>query len=151
MASIHKRSDGRWRVQYRDKAERKHPRNFEGKVHGQLWVEEVNARAPTGIHADLWASTIVAGFAVALRAAFVEPRDPDTKTRGAAAARSQPKLPTLRHGPGPMTARNNRRRADVRRRAFGRAHALSQVSPLAKPHRRGQWTAGGRYDHSGAW
>jgi len=52
MASIAKRSDGRWRARYRDDAGREHARHFTRKVDAQRWLDEVTASMVTGAYVD---------------------------------------------------------------------------------------------------
>jgi hypothetical protein len=48
MASIKKRSDGRWRARYRDETDREHARHFARKLDAQRWLDEVTASIVTG-------------------------------------------------------------------------------------------------------
>ena len=52
MASIARRSDGRWRARYRDDAGRERSRHFERKVDAQRWLDEVTASMVTGQYVD---------------------------------------------------------------------------------------------------
>ena len=52
MASIKKRSDGRWRARYRDETDREHARHFARKVDAQRWLDEVTASIVTGQYVD---------------------------------------------------------------------------------------------------
>lgn len=52
MASIAKRSNGRWRARYRDDAGREHARHFDRKVDAQRWLDEVTASVVTGVYAN---------------------------------------------------------------------------------------------------
>ncbi|MFC5999353.1 tyrosine-type recombinase/integrase [Quadrisphaera sp. GCM10027208] len=52
MASIAKRSDGRWRARYRDAAGKEHARHFTRKVDAQRWLDEVTAAVVTGQYVD---------------------------------------------------------------------------------------------------
>ena len=52
MASIKKRSDGRWRARYRDESDREHARHFARKVDAQRWLDEVTASIVTGQYVD---------------------------------------------------------------------------------------------------
>lgn len=48
VASIQKRSDGRWRARYRDEAAKEPARHFRRKIDGQRWLDEVTAVVFTG-------------------------------------------------------------------------------------------------------
>jgi hypothetical protein len=48
MASIAKRSDGKWRARYRDDVGRQHAQHFGRKVDAQRWLDEVTAAVITG-------------------------------------------------------------------------------------------------------
>ncbi|WP_433725743.1 tyrosine-type recombinase/integrase [Actinoplanes sp. CA-051413] len=64
MASIKKRSDGKWRARYRDEAGKEHSRHFERKADGQRWLNEVTAATVTGQYVDPRAGDItVAAYA----------------------------------------------------------------------------------------
>lgn len=52
MASIQKRTDGRWRARYRDHAGKEHARHFARKIDGQRWLNEVTATIVTGAYVD---------------------------------------------------------------------------------------------------
>lgn len=52
MASIQKRSNGRWRARYRDAAGREHARHFDRKTDAQRWLDEVTADVLTGKYVD---------------------------------------------------------------------------------------------------
>ncbi|WDF34570.1 tyrosine-type recombinase/integrase [Arthrobacter agilis] len=52
MASIKKRSDGRWRARYRDAAGKEHARHFARKVEGQRWLDEVTTSVVTGMYVN---------------------------------------------------------------------------------------------------
>jgi integrase len=52
MASLAKRSDGRWRARYRDAANREHARHFARKIDAQRWLNEVTASVVTGQYVD---------------------------------------------------------------------------------------------------
>lgn len=52
MASIAKRSDGRWRARYRDAAGTEHARHFARKVDAQRWLDSVTASIQTGKYVD---------------------------------------------------------------------------------------------------
>lgn len=52
MASIKKRSDGKWRARYRDASGREHARHFERKTDAQRWLDEVTASVVTGQYVD---------------------------------------------------------------------------------------------------
>ena len=52
MASIAKRSDGKWRARYRDDAGRQHAQHFGRKVDAQRWLDEVTAAVVTGQYVD---------------------------------------------------------------------------------------------------
>ena len=52
MASIKKRSDGRWRARYRDECDREHARHFARKVDAQRWLDGVTASIVTGQYVD---------------------------------------------------------------------------------------------------
>src|SRR5688572_4767322 len=81
MASIKKRSDGKWRARYRDELGREHARHFARKVDAENWLDEVTAAIVTGTYVDpklgeqtvaafaeewaeaqTWAATTTAGF-----------------------------------------------------------------------------------------
>jgi hypothetical protein len=48
MASIAKRSDGRWRARYRDAAGVEHSRHFTRKVEAQHWLDTHGSRCLIG-------------------------------------------------------------------------------------------------------
>lgn len=48
MASVSKRSNGKWRARYRDPSGREHARHFDRKVDAQRWLDEVTASLVTG-------------------------------------------------------------------------------------------------------
>lgn len=50
MASIQKRSNGRWRARYRDEAGKEHARHFDRKVDAQRWLDEVTTSVITGTY-----------------------------------------------------------------------------------------------------
>ena len=52
MASIARRSDGRWRARYRDEAGREHARHFGRKVDAARWLDEVTAALVVGDYVD---------------------------------------------------------------------------------------------------
>jgi integrase len=52
MASIKRRTDGKWRARYRDEAGKEHARHFERKVDAQRWLDEVTAAVVTGQYVD---------------------------------------------------------------------------------------------------
>jgi hypothetical protein len=52
MASIAKRSDGRWRARYRDAAEVEHSRHFTRKVEAQHWLDTVTTAVTSGTYTD---------------------------------------------------------------------------------------------------
>jgi integrase len=52
MASIAKRSDGRWRARYRDDTGKEHAKHFGRKVDAQRWLNEVTASMVTGAYVD---------------------------------------------------------------------------------------------------
>ena len=52
MASITKRSDGRWRARYRDTAGKEHARHFARKVDAQSWIDSVTTAIRTGSYVD---------------------------------------------------------------------------------------------------
>lgn len=52
MASIAKRTDGRWRARYRDDGGREHAKHFVRKVDAQRWLDEVTASIVTGSYVD---------------------------------------------------------------------------------------------------
>jgi integrase len=61
MASIARRSDGRWRARYRDVAGREHSRHFKRKVDAQRWLDEVTTAVTTGMYVDPGRSRITVG------------------------------------------------------------------------------------------
>lgn len=52
MASLAKRTDGRWRARYRDEAGREHARHFTRQVDAKRWLDEVTAAMVTGQYVD---------------------------------------------------------------------------------------------------
>jgi hypothetical protein len=52
MASIAKRSDGRWRARYRDAAGVEHSRHFTRKVEAQHWLDTVTTALTSGMYTD---------------------------------------------------------------------------------------------------
>ena len=52
MASITKRSDGRWRARYRDAASNEHARHYTRKVDAQSWIDSVTTAMRTGSYVD---------------------------------------------------------------------------------------------------
>jgi hypothetical protein len=52
VASIKKRSDGKYRARYRDGDGREHARHFGRKVDAQRWLDEVTASMVTGSYVD---------------------------------------------------------------------------------------------------
>lgn len=52
MASVARRSDGRWRARYRDPAGREHAKHFDTKTKAQRWLDEVTAAIVTGQYVD---------------------------------------------------------------------------------------------------
>lgn len=52
MASITKRSGGKWRARYRDPAGHEHARHFARKVDAQRWLDEVSSLVLTGAYVD---------------------------------------------------------------------------------------------------
>jgi integrase len=52
MANIAKRSDGRWRARYRDRAGREHSCHFKRKVDAQRWLDAVTTAVTTGTYTD---------------------------------------------------------------------------------------------------
>lgn len=58
MASIRKRSDGRWRARYRDDTGKEHARHFTRKVDAQRWLDEVTTSVVTGQYVDPGAGRI---------------------------------------------------------------------------------------------
>ena len=52
MASIQKRSNGKWRARYRDDEGKEHARHFDRKVDAQQHLDKVNAAILTGTYVD---------------------------------------------------------------------------------------------------
>ena len=52
MASIQKRSNGRWRARYRDADDREHARHFLRKADAELWLAQVRADQLRGTYVD---------------------------------------------------------------------------------------------------
>jgi len=52
MASIARRSDGRWRARYRDAAGVEHSRHFTRKVEAQHWLDTVTTALTSGMYTD---------------------------------------------------------------------------------------------------
>ncbi len=50
MASVAKRTDGRWRARYRDAAGDEHARHFARKVDAQRWLDGVTSAVVTGTY-----------------------------------------------------------------------------------------------------
>lgn len=61
MASIAKRSDGRWRARYRDSAGHEHSRHFRRRVDAQSWINGVTSAVVTGSYVDPAASRVTFG------------------------------------------------------------------------------------------
>jgi integrase len=61
MASIAKRSDGRWRARYRDSVGKEHARHFARKVDAQAWLDGVTAAVRTGTYVDPGRGRITVG------------------------------------------------------------------------------------------
>ena len=65
VASIHKRSNGKWRARYRDPDGREHARHFDRKVDAQRWLDKVTVDLLTGRYVDPNAGrTALGAFAV---------------------------------------------------------------------------------------
>ena len=58
MASIAKRSDGKYRARYRDGSGREHSRHFRRKIDAQRWLDEVTASVVTGQYVDTRAGRV---------------------------------------------------------------------------------------------
>lgn len=58
MASVQKRSDGKWRARYRDASGKEHARHFTRKVDAQKWLDEVTASVVTGQYVDPKAGSV---------------------------------------------------------------------------------------------
>lgn len=52
VASIAKRSDGRWRARYRDAGGREHAKHFDRRVDAQRWLDETTAATVRGDYVD---------------------------------------------------------------------------------------------------
>jgi integrase len=52
MASIKRRSDGKWRARYRDEAGKEHAQHFATRAAGQAWLDRQTASLVRGDHAD---------------------------------------------------------------------------------------------------
>ena len=52
MASIARRSDGRWRARYRDVHGKEHARHFNRKIDAQNWLDSVTTAVQTGMYVD---------------------------------------------------------------------------------------------------
>lgn len=52
MASIQKRTDGRWRARYRDAAGKEHARHFRLQREAKAWLDEVTASVVAGTYVD---------------------------------------------------------------------------------------------------
>lgn len=72
MASIAKRTDGRWRARYRDLEGREHARHFTRKIDAQRWIDSVTASLVRGDYTDPdtarttvaeWSATWLQGYA----------------------------------------------------------------------------------------
>ena len=70
MASIAKRSDGRWRARYRDAADREHSKHFPRRVDAQRWLDGVAASVQTYVDpktarttVEQWCATWLEGYA----------------------------------------------------------------------------------------
>jgi integrase len=72
MASIKKRTDGKYRARYRDAAGKEHARHFARKIDAQHWLDEVTTSLVTGTYASPktarttvaeWCDTWLAGYA----------------------------------------------------------------------------------------
>ncbi len=83
MASIAKRTDGRWRARYRDDNSREHSRHFARKVDAQRWLDEVTAAVVTGAYVDpktarttveQWCATWLDGYATRRRSTVRQAR-----------------------------------------------------------------------------
>ena len=58
MASITKRSDGRWKARYRDAVGKEHARHFARKVDAQRWLDDVTSAVVTGTYTDSGSSRV---------------------------------------------------------------------------------------------
>lgn len=58
MASITKRSSGKWRARCRDSAGREYARHFTRKLDAQRWLDEVTTSIVTGVYVDPGAGKI---------------------------------------------------------------------------------------------
>jgi integrase len=72
MASIKRRSDGKWRARYRDAAGKEHARHFDRKVDGEAWLVDEQAKMRAGSWVDPktakttmteWSEAWLAGYA----------------------------------------------------------------------------------------
>jgi integrase len=61
MASIAKRSDGRWRARHRDAAGKEHARHFDRKIDAQRWLDSVTTAVQTGLYIDPNKGKVTAG------------------------------------------------------------------------------------------
>lgn len=71
MASIQKRTDGKWRARYRDEAGKEHARHFARKVDAKRWLDSVTASVVRGDYVDpkmaritveAWCATWLEGY-----------------------------------------------------------------------------------------
>jgi hypothetical protein len=61
MASIARRSDGRWRARHRDASGREFSRHFGRKVDAQRWLDSVASDKASGNYADASLSRVTVG------------------------------------------------------------------------------------------
>jgi integrase len=61
MASIARRSDGRWRARYRDAAGIEHSHHFARKVDAQRWLDDVTTAVTSGTYVDPRRASITVG------------------------------------------------------------------------------------------
>lgn len=71
MASVKRRTNGRWRARYRDEAGKEHARHFDRKVDAQKWLDEETAGLVTGtwvapanrkVTVNEWCDSWLAGY-----------------------------------------------------------------------------------------
>jgi len=72
MASVSKRSDGKWRARYRDELGKEHAKHFAKRVDAQKWLAEVTASVVRGDYVDPKAGRVtVADYAIKWQAVQV--------------------------------------------------------------------------------
>lgn len=166
MASITKRSDGRWRARYRDPAGKELARHFTQRVDAQRWLDEVAAAVVTGMYVDphagkvtvasyyaewsqrqVWESTTVLAMDLAVRSATFAAL-PIGSVRRSHVERWVETMTSAGLAAGTVRTRVNNVRAGPRSACGGRgtmAGPAGSVGVRWAPARRGGRDSGGRH------